>query len=158
MAVKAGKQVIDALNEVLTAELTAINQYFLHAKMLENWGFLGLAGKVRAESIDEMKHADQLIDRILYLEGVPNVQKLGRVRIGEDVAEMWRSDLTLEQEAIPRLNTAIALCRDQADNGTRQLLDEILASEEEHLDWLETQLHLIDTVGLQAYLAQHIDA
>ncbi|MCA9488785.1 MAG: bacterioferritin [Myxococcales bacterium] len=158
MAVKAGKQVIDALNEVLTAELTAINQYFLHAKMLANWGFMGLAGKVREESIDEMKHADQLIERILYLEGVPNVQKLGRIRIGEDVAEMWRSDLALEQEAIPRLNTAIALCRDQADNGTRQLLDEILASEEQHLDWLETQLHLIDTVGLQAYLAQHIDA
>ena len=158
MAVKAGKQVIDALNEVLTAELTAINQYFLHAKMLANWGFMGLAGKVREESIDEMKHADQLIERILYLEGVPNVQKLGRIRIGEDVAEMWRSDLALEQEAIPRLNTAIALCRDQADNGTRLLLDEILASEEQHLYWLETQLHLIDTVGLQAYLAQHIDA
>ncbi len=156
MAVKAGKQVINALNEVLTAELTAINQYFLHAKMLENWGFAALASKVREESIDEMKHADTLIERILYLDGVPNVQKLGRIRIGETVPEMWASDLALEQEAIPRLNQAIQMCGEVGDHGTRQILDGILASEEEHLDWLETQIHLIETVGLSAYLAEHI--
>ncbi len=156
MAVKAGKEVIDALNEVLTGELTAINQYFLHAKMLGNWGYAKLHGKVYHESIDEMKHADRVIERILYLDGVPNVQRLGRIRIGEDVPEMFRADLALEEEAIPRLNQAIAMCREVGDNGTRALLEEILIDEEEHLDWLETQLKLIDQLGLQAYLAEHI--
>jgi bacterioferritin len=156
MAVKAGKVVIAALNEVLTAELTAVNQYFLHAKMLKNWGYAKLAAKVRAESIDEMKHADELIERILYLDGTPNVQKLGRIRIGETVPEMYASDLALELEAIPRLNTAIALCGEQADHGTRQILDRILASEEEHLDWLETQQRLIAQLGLSAYLAEQM--
>src|SRR5207237_672896 len=129
MAVKSGKVVTDALNEILTGELTAVNQYFLHAKLLANWGYVRLAGKLRAESIDEMKHAELLIDRILYLEGVPNVQKLGRIRIGETVPEAFASDRGLEEEAIPRLNAAIALCGQQADHGTRQLLDGILASE-----------------------------
>lgn len=156
MAVKAGKAVITALNEVLTAELTAVNQYFLHAKMLQNWGYTKLATKVRAESIDEMKHADALIERILYLDGTPNVQKLGRIRIGETVPEMWASDRALEEDAIPRLNIAIALCGEHADHGTRQLLDAILASEEQHLDWLETQERLIAQLGLAAYLAEQL--
>ena len=156
MAVKAGKAVVAALNEVLTAELTAVNQYFLHGKMLKNWGYAKLAAKLRAESIDEMKHADVLIDRILYLDGVPNVQKLGRIRIGETIPEMYASDLALEEDAIPRLNRAIALCTEEGDHGTRQLLDAILASEEEHLDWIETQQRLIAQLGLQAYLAEQM--
>lgn len=156
MAVKAGADVVAALNEILTAELTAVNQYFLHAKMLSHWGYGKLGAKVRAESIDEMKHADELISRILYLDGVPNVQKLGRIRIGENVKEIFESDLALEQEAIPRLNTSIALCVAQGDNGTRVLLDKILASEEEHLDWIETQLQLIEQLGVTAYLAEHL--
>ncbi|MEQ1566096.1 MAG: bacterioferritin [Myxococcota bacterium] len=157
MAVKSGATVVAALNDVLTAELTAINQYFLHAKVLQNLGYAKLAGKVRAESIDEMKHADELIERILYLEGTPNVQKLSRIRIGETVPEMFESDLDLEKEAIPRLNTAIALCVAEADNGTRAMLESILVSEEEHLDWLETQLSLIEALGLPGYLAQQLD-
>ena len=156
MAIKAGAPVINALNEILTGELTGINQYFLHAKMLENWGLDKLAKKIHAESIDEMKHADQLIARILYLEGLPNVQKLGRIRIGETVPEMFDADLGLEQEAIPRLNQAIALCVAEGDNGTRELLAEILVSEEEHLDWLETQISLIKTLGLSPYLAEQM--
>ena len=156
MAVKAGKEIVDLLNEVLTAELTAINQYFLHAKMMQNWGYERLYERIHHESIDEMKHADQLIERILYLDGVPNVQRLGRVRIGENPEEMFRSDMALEEEAIPRLNNGIAVCREQGDNGTRHLLEEILVSEEEHLDWLETQLHQIGEVGLQNYLSTQI--
>ena len=156
MAVKAGPQVVAALNEILTAELTAINQYFLHARMLGNWGYDRLAHEVRTESIDEMKHADQLIERILYLEGLPNVQRLGKVRIGETVPEMFTADLELEREAIPRLNAAIATCAAENDAGTRHLLEEILRSEEEHLDWLETQLRLIAELGLPAYLAQQM--
>lgn len=155
-SVKAGKEVIDALNEVLTAELTAINQYFLHAKMLKDWGYDRLYGKVHHESIDEMKHADQVIERILYLNGIPNVQRLFKIRIGETVKEQFECDLKLEEEAIPRLNKAIALCRDVGDNGTRALLEQILVDEEEHLDWLETQLELISQVGLQGYLAEQI--
>lgn len=153
---RASERVIAALNEVLTAELTAINQYFLHARMCANWGFDRLAGQIRAESIDEMKHADQLISRILYLGGLPNVQRLGKVNIGESVEEALRCDLALEHEALPRLNQAIALCRDEADNGTRALLEEILRSEEEHTDWLETQLSLIGTLGATAYLAEQM--
>ena len=156
MAVKAGKLVIQALNDILTAELTGINQYFLHAKLLENWGYLRLAKHTRAESIDEMKHADQLMERILYLEGMPNVQRLGRIRIGETVPEMLASDLELEREAVPRLNAAIALCTANGDSGTRHLLEEILVSEEEHLDWLETQLRLIKEIGLAGYLGEHM--
>ncbi len=156
MSVKGGKAIIDALNEVLTGELTAINQYFLHARMLGNWGYTRLEGKVHAESIDEMKHADQLIARILYLEGLPNVQKLGRIRIGETPREIFESDMGLEREAIPRLNQFIALCREQGDNGSRALLESILVSEEEHLDWLETQLGLMDRLGDTAYLAEQI--
>jgi bacterioferritin len=124
--------------------------------MLENWGYERLREKVMHESIDEMKHADELIERILYLEGVPNVQHIGRVRIGETVPEQFKADLDLEREAIPRLNDGIALCREHGDNGTRALLEKILVDEEQHLDWLESQLELIEQVGLQAYLAEQI--
>ncbi len=148
--------IINALNEVLTGELTAINQYFVHAKMCENWGYSKLHQHIRHESIDEMKHADALIDRILYLNGVPNVQRLGKVRIGESVPEQLAVDLELELQALPRLNKAIALCRDSADNGTRALLEDILTSEEEHVDWLEAQQTLIAHMGLENYLAQQI--
>jgi bacterioferritin len=156
MAVKAGATIIAALNEILTGELTAVNQYFLHAKMLKNWGLHRLASRVHAESIDEMRHADWLIERILYLEGVPNVQRLGRIRIGETVPEMFQADLAVEQEAIPRLNESIAACLSEGDNGTRELLAKILVSEEEHLDWLETQVGLIKELGLPVYLGQQL--
>ena len=156
MAAKAGKEIIDALNDVLTGELTAINQYFVHAKILENLGYMVLHDKLRAESIDEMKHADALMDRILYLDGIPNVQRLGRIRVGETPFEQFESDLALELDAIPRLNKAIALCREHGDNGTRALLEGILADEEEHLDWLETQIKLVETLGEKAYLAEQL--
>lgn len=155
--VKGGAEIVALLNEVLAGELAAINQYFLHARMLGNWGFARLAHKVRHESIDEMKHADQLIERILYLGGLPNVQKLGRIRIGETIPEMFAADTALEEEAIPRLNRGIALCVAQGDHGTRILLDGILASEEEHLDWLETQTGLIEKLGEASYLAQQLE-
>jgi bacterioferritin len=156
MQVKGGREIVDLLNEVLTGELTAVNQYFLHAKMFENWGIDLLAKAVRAESIDEMKHADQLIDRILYLDGIPNVQRLGRVRIGETPREMLDCDMQLELEAIPRLNAGIAVCREHGDNGTRALLEAILVSEEGHLDWLEAQVSMIDRIGEAAYVAEHL--
>lgn len=152
----AKKEVIRLLNEVLTAELTAINQYFLHARMLKHWGLLDLGAKVYHESIDEMKHADQLIDRILLLDGHPNLQRLSKLKIGETVREMFECDLTLEVDAIPRLNKAIAYCRDAGDNGSRIVLEHILTSEEEHKDWLESQLGLMDMVGDANYIAQHI--
>jgi bacterioferritin len=154
--VKGGPKVVEALNDILTGELTAINQYFLHSRMLRNWGYDRLASKIHRESIDEMKHADQLIERILYLDGLPNVQRLAHIRIGETVPEMYASDLQLEREAIPRLNVAIALCVAEADNGTRALLEAILRSEEEHLDWLETQIRLIAQLGEATYLAQQL--
>ncbi len=153
---KGGSEVVAALNELLTGELTAINQYFLHAKMCRNWGFEKLAAKTHAESIDEMKHADALIERILYLDGLPNVQRLGRIRVGETVREALESDLSLEYEAVPRLREAIALCTTQGDHGSRILCERILVSEEAHLDWLETQLRLMDNVGDDAYLAEQI--
>jgi bacterioferritin len=153
---KGDPRLIEALNEILTGELTAINQYFVHAKMCQNWGFHRLAHVNRSESLDEMKHADQLIERILYLEGVPNVQRLGKVRVGETVPEQLDLDYKSEQEAVPRLNKAIALAVEVADNGTRELLEDMLASEEEHIDWLEAQLELIKRVGEQNYLAQQI--
>lgn len=153
---RPNKKIITLLNDVLTAELTAINQYFLHAKMCANWGYHRLAAKVRMESIDEMKHAEELIDRILYLGGVPNVQRLGKVTIGETVREQFELDLATEMVALKRLNTGVQLCRDEGDNGTRVLIESILTSEEEHVDWLEAQLDLMEQVGEQQYLAQQI--
>ncbi|OFV91431.1 MAG: bacterioferritin [Acidobacteria bacterium RBG_16_68_9] len=153
---KGNAKVIEALNEVLTAELTAINQYFIHAKMCANWGYRRLADVTRKEAIGEMKHADEVIERILYLEGMPNMQRLGKVKVGETVPEQLRLDLALEKEAIPRLNKAIELAVTVHDNGSRELLEEILTSEEEHIDWLEAQIELLKQVGDQNYLAQQI--
>ena len=153
---KGDARVIALLNDVLTNELSAINQYFLHARMCENWGYERLWKKVRAESIDEMQHADKVIARILYLDGLPNLQKLGKLEIGETVAEQLKSDLALEKRAIPVLNAGIELCRSKGDNGTAELLEEILVDEEEHADWLEAQLTLVEQVGIQNYLAQQM--
>ena len=147
---------IEILNEVLTAELTSINQYFVDAKMLDNWGYERLAHHFRGESIDEMKDADELIERILYLEGVPNLQRLGTVRVGETVPEKLQLALTLETESIDRLNRGIAGCLAAGDNGTRELLEDVLEGEEDHADWLETQLELISQLGESLYLAQQI--
>ena len=155
---KGNPEVIEHLNAILTGELTAINQYFLHAKMCQNWGLMRLYKYLHAESIDEMKHADVLIDRILYLEGVPNVQRMNRVRIGETVPEQFESDMALEKEAIPRLQEAITFCRSINDQGTAVILETILSSEEEHLDWIEAQQDLIKNLGLENYLVQQIHA
>jgi bacterioferritin len=148
--------VIEVLNEVLTAELTAVNQYFLHAKLMQNWGFQRLAEHSRHESIDEMKHAELVTDRILYFDGVPNYQRYFPLRIGEDVPEILRADLDLEYAAVERLNRGIALTTERGDNGTRELLERILVAEEEHVDWIETQLETIRIIGVEHYLAQHL--
>jgi bacterioferritin len=149
-------QIIEALNEVLTAELTAINQYFIHHKMCANWGYERLSAKKRHESIEEMRHADSVIERILYLEGTPNMQRLSSVRVGEDPIEQHQLDLALEVDACDRLNKAIALCREAADNGSRELLEHILKEEEESVDWHEAQLHLVAEVGKDHYLAHQM--
>lgn len=153
---KADPAIIDLLNQVLTNELTAVNQYFLHARICENWGYERLYEKFRHESIDEMKDADELIERILYLEGLPNVQRYNKVNVGESVPEMFQLDLQLEKDAIGALNAGIALCREKGDNGSAELLEEILEGEEEHADWLETQLTAIDQIGPQNYLAEQL--
>ncbi len=153
---KGNDKVIQTLNDVLTAELTSINQYFIHAKMCANWGFSKLASKIREESIDEMKHADKLIERILFLEGVPNVQRLNKVNVGETVREQFELDLKLELDAISRFNAGIALARDLGDNASRELLERMLVSEEQHTDWLETQLSLISQLGEPMYCAQQL--
>ena len=147
---------IELLNEVLTAELTSINQYFVDAKMLSNWGYDRLAEHFHTASIDEMKDADELIGRILFLEGVPNLQRLGTVRVGETVPEKLQLALSLEQESIERLNRGIAQCVAAGDNGTRDLLADVLEGEEEHADWLETQLGLVGQLGDAHYLAQQL--
>lgn len=153
---KGSSKVIELLNDVLTGELTAINQYFIHAKMCADWGYQRLAHKIRHESIDEMKHADEIIERILFLEGVPNVQRYGKINVGETVKEQFELDLKFEHEAIARLRKGIPLCREEGDEVSRDMLEHILTSEEEHVDWLETQLELIGQVGEQNYLSQQI--
>ncbi len=149
-------KIIEALNDILTAELTAINQYFVHYRMCDNWGYKKLAEKKREESLEEMAHADKIIDRILYLDGIPNVQRLYAVRVGQDATEQHQLDLELEKAAVERYNKAIALCRDLADNGTRDLLDQLLKEEEAAVDWLEAQLHIIREIGKERYLAEQI--
>ena len=148
--------VIEVLNDVLTAELTAINQYFIHHKMCENWGYERLSKKKREESIDEMKDADKLIERILFLDGIPNMQRLFKVSIGETPVEQLKLDLALEMDATKRFNETIKLARELGDNGTREMLEEMLTSEEEHVDWLESQLELVRQVGDKMYLSQQI--
>lgn len=148
--------IIEALNEVLTAELTAVNQYFLHAKMMQNWGFNRLAEHSKHESIDEMRHAEEVTDRILYFDGVPNYQRYFPLRIGENVPEMFEADLALEYAAVERLNRGIALATERGDNGTRDLFERILVAEEEHVDWIETQLETIRIIGVEHYLAQQL--
>jgi len=154
---KGHAEILDLLNELLTNELTAINQYFIHAKLCDHWGYKKLAAKVRHESIDEMKHADQVISRILYLDGVPNLQRLNKLRVGENVEEQFQADLALEHVAIAKLNEWIATARRLSDNGTEDLLTKILVGEEEHTDWLETQLGIVKDIGLPQYLAQQLE-
>ena len=150
-------EIIALLNEQLTSELTAINQYFLHAKMQQNWGLTKLAAYTRSESIDEMRHAEKLTDRILFLDGLPNYQRLFPLRIGQTVAEQLESDLAIELEVVERLRPAVTLCREKGDHTTANLFEEILADEEHHIDYIETNLELMDRLGEQLYLAQLVD-
>ena len=153
---KGNEEVLSLLNELLTNELTAINQYFVHAKMCQNWGYERLATKIREESIDEMRHADEVIGRILFLEGVPNLQRYHKLRVGESVREQLECDLQLEYAAIAFLNQGVEAARAAHDNATEYMMTKILAAEEEHTDWIETQLELIRQVGEQNYLAQQL--
>lgn len=155
---KGDPRIIEFLNKALYNELTAINQYFLHAKMLKNWGLKELAEHEYHESIDEMKHADKLAERILFLDGLPNFQALGKLRIGENPKELLECDLALEHEAVPLLREAIAYCESKGDYVTRQLFADILDSEEEHIDWIETQLSLIERIGEQNYLSMKLES
>lgn len=154
---KGNEEVLEVLNEVLCAELTAVNQYFIHARMCANWRYQKLAKRSREESIGEMKHAEEVIDRILYLDGVPNMQKYMKITVGQTIPEQHEFDLGLERDAVRRLNAGVELCRAREDNGSRLLLEKILAEEEEHIDWLEAQLQQIQEIGLQNYLARQIE-
>lgn len=154
---KGNERVVALLNEVLKAELTAINQYFLHGEMCENWGYKRLAGYIRKESIEEMHHAEWLMERVLYLDGTPTMHELFPLRIGKSVKEQFQNDLQLEYEAVARLNRGVELCVEVGDNGSRELIVKILTDEEHHVDWLEAQLHVIDEIGIENYLAQQID-
>jgi len=156
--VKGDPKVIAVLSEVLKAELTAINQYFLHAEMCENWGYQKLAKHTRGESIEEMQHAEKLIEHILYLDGTPNMSDYFKINIGPNVKAQLENDLNVEYDAVKRLNKGIRTCVDAEDNGSRELLEGILTDEEEHIDWLEAQLHAISEMGIENYLAQHLHA
>ena len=153
---RGNDKVIAYLNEALKAELTAINQYFLHAEMMENWGYQRLADYTRKESIDEMKHAEALMERILFLDGMPQMSELFQLRIGQNIKSQLENDLALEMEAVPRLNAAIKTSVEAGDNTSRELFEKILTDEEHHIDWLEAQLYMIKEVGLDNYLAQQI--
>jgi bacterioferritin len=153
---KGDAKIIDLLNEVLTGELTAVNQYFLHSRMCRNWGYQRLAEHIYKESIDEMKHADELIERVLFLEGLPNVQRLSKILVGQKVIEILKNDLSVEMTAVPLLNRGMQACRDAGDNGSEDLLRRILKDEEHHVDWLEAQLALVDQMGEANYLSQQI--
>jgi bacterioferritin len=154
---KGDNEIVQVLNDVLSAELTAINQYFIHARMCQNWRYERLAEFTRKESIEEMKHAQELIDRILYFEGQPNMEKYLKINVGKTVPEQHRLDLQLEYEAVARLNAGLEQARAKGDNGTRGLLEKILRDEEEHIDWLEAQLRQIEDMGVQNYLAQQVE-
>lgn len=153
---KGHDKIIDLLNDILTNELTAINQYFIHARLCEHWGYEKLWKKIREESIEEMRHADMLIARILYLDGLPNLQRLGKVNVGQDVPEQLRLDMEIEKTSIKTLNDGIELCRSLGDNGSRELLEKILVDSENHANWIETQLELLKQVGSAHYLSQQI--
>ena len=153
---KGDKKVIALLNEVLKAELTAINQYFLHAEMCENWGYERLAKLIRKESIEEMVHAEKLIERILYLDGTPNMSDYFKINIGSTVEQQFKNDLELEYTAVKRLNEGIPVCMAAADNGSRELVEKILSDEEHHIDWLEAQLHAIGEIGIANYLTEQL--
>ncbi|WP_061249328.1 bacterioferritin [Leptospira alstonii] len=154
---KGNKEVLEILGEVLAAELTAINQYFIHAKMNKNWGFKKLADFMKHESIDEMKHADEIIDRILYLDGVPDLQKYMKINVGKNIEDILKVDLDLEYSAVERFNRGIAIAVKNNDNGTRELFEKILLSEEEHIDWIESQQEIIRQIGVENYLAQQLE-
>ena len=154
---KGNDEVIQVLNDVLCAELTGINQYFIHAMMCQNWHYKRLAEHSRKESIEEMKHAQELIERIVYLDGVPNMQKYMKINVGASVPEQHANDLSLEKDAVARLNAGIELCRAKEDNGSRSLLERLLVDEEEHVDWLESQLQQIEDMGIENYLAQQVE-
>ncbi len=154
---RGDEEVITLLNEQLTSELTAINQYFLHAKMQANWGFTKLAEHTKKESIEEMHHAERITDRILFLEGLPNYQKLFTLRVGQTVREQFESDLAVEHEVVERLRPGIGMCRERGDITTANIFEDILADEEDHIDYLETQLELIEKLGEQLYLSQLVE-
>ena len=153
---KGNPKVVEVLNDVLTAELTAINQYFVHGRMCKNWGYHRLWERLRAESIDEMKHADELIERILFLDGVPEIARYDVIRVGSDVKEQFANDLKLEMNGVQTYNAAIELCSSLHDHGTREVLEPILSESEEHVDWLETQLYRIEKVGIENYLTEQM--
>jgi bacterioferritin len=155
---KGDAAVLELLQDVLSAELTGVNQYFIHAMMCKNWGYKRLAEHSRHESIEEMQHAQQVIERMLYLDGAPNLQRYMKIEVGQSVPEQHQCDLQLERDAVARLNRGVALCREKGDNGTRVLLEKILVAEEEHVDWLEAQLQLIEEMGLPNYLANQAEA
>jgi bacterioferritin len=154
---KGDPEILTVLQEVLSAELTAINQYFIHARMLRNWRYMRLADHTEKESIGEMKHAQEVMDRILYFDAAPNMQKYMKINVGRTVPEMMRADLAVEHDAVARLNRGIALATEKGDNGTRAFLERILISEEEHIDWIEAQLQQIKDIGPESYLAQQIE-
>lgn len=153
---KGDAKVIELLNQVLKAELTAINQYFLHAEMCENWGYERLAKLIRKESIEEMVHAEKLIERILYLDGTPNMSDYFKINIGATVEQQFKNDLDLEYAAVKRLNDGIPVCMASGDNGSRELVEKILSDEEHHIDWLEAQLHAIQEIGIANYLTEQL--
>ena len=153
---KGDTKIIAVLSEVLKAELTAINQYFLHAEMCENWGYERMAAHTRAESIEEMTHAEKLIERILYLDGTPNMSDYFKINIGSNMKTQLQNDLQLEYDAVKRLNEGIRTCTAAGDNGSRELLEKILSDEEHHIDWLEGQLHAVGEMGIENYLAQQL--
>lgn len=153
---KGDTNVIDLLNQILKAELTAINQYFLHAEMCENWGYYRLAKLIKKESIEEMVHAEKCMERILYLDGTPNMSDYFKINIGQNVEQQLRNDLQLEYDAVKRLNDGVRICMEAGDNGSKDLVESILRDEEEHVDWLEAQLHAIQEMGIQNYLSQQL--